>query len=230
MLPSGQSSRADNIRQVRHGADGIATINGKPLYALHANGVEAEVRFIKQPPGDIADMCKLVIKLMGKSFPLDFNKIDFDFYDSKNHADHAKTDSSGDTSTISVGLQTDIDGKKGSTMHGMMAFFILHEVFLHALPDLRTATCRADPTTADQDHHIILSPPNETNALHRAIKTVLPGIPNAMKQGFLAAYLDNVEDQINENPHVDTAAATRWQQSIEAHVNNPGSAFWSAAT
>ncbi|MBW5413579.1 hypothetical protein [Pseudomonas sp. MAG002Y] len=203
-------------------------ISASSLYALHTNGTEAEVRFLRQPPKEVADMCMLIINVIGKSFPQDFNKIDFDFYDREGDMDRGVTNSNGNRSRISIGLIASEDWNQDFEMHAMIAFTVFHEIFLHALPDLRTASYGMNPTTAQQDHDIILIPPNESNLLHQAVKQILPQIPPHIKQYFLDSYVTDIEEEKDRNDHIDVPTTEQWYQLLNSQANDLDSPFWHA--
>lgn len=115
-------------------------------------------------------------------------------------------------------------------MLGMTAFTVFHEIFLHALPDLRAANFGAAKTTEKQDHDIILIPADESNAFHQSVKAVLPGIPVELRQYFVDAYVDDVRLEKERNTGVDAVAAERWYQLLNTHSNDLTSAFWSTRT
>jgi hypothetical protein len=208
---------------------GRPTISSSSLYALHTNGSEAEVRFLRQPPKEVAEMCMLVIKIVGKSFPHGFNKIDFDFYyDREGNMHRGVTNSNGDRSKVSIGLIPNEDWDQDFEMHAMIAFTAFHEIFLHALPDLRTANCGMNPTTMQQDHNIILMPPNESNLLHQAVKKVLPKIPDHLKQYFLDSYVTDVQEEIDRNDRIDLTTTEQWYQQLNSQANDMDSPFWHA--
>ncbi|MBD1599114.1 hypothetical protein [Pseudomonas typographi] len=224
--PAPQSSAAGpSGPAVSHDA-GVPAINDEPLYGVHTHGAEAEVRFLKEPPKEVAQMCKLAIDLIGKSFPPGFNHIDFDFYGRGNNSLRGVTTSDGNRSKVSIGLIPSDDWEDDYEMHGMIAFTAFHEAFLHALPDLRTASRGAPGTTEQQDHDIILMPPDETNALHQAVKAALPSIPEHIKQYFLDAYVDDVGEEKSTNDRADEQATEQWHQQLSAHLNNLDSDFW----
>lgn len=200
----------------------------EPLYGLSANGVKAETRFLTRPPAKLAEICELVLNLVGKSFPEGFNHIDFDFHPRVHGTQRAYTISDGNRSTISIGLILSDDLDNDHELHGKIAYLVFHEIFLHALPDLRTASFGEPSTTEQEDHDIMLVPPDETNALHQAVKAILPGIPENIKQYFLDTYVDDVEVEKSRNDSVDEKAAEAWHQLLDSQLNNVDSAFWSA--
>lgn len=111
---------------------------------------------------------------------------------------------------------------------GKIAYTAFHEIFLHALPDLRAASAGAQSRTEQEDHQIILMPPDETNPLHRAIKTVLPHLPAEIRQYFLDAYVHNVEEQNPRTVGVDDQAAGQWCELLNEHLDDLDSPFWRA--
>lgn len=170
----------------------------------------------------------LIINVIGKSFPQDFNKIDFDFYDREGDMDRGVTNSNGNRSRISIGLIASEDWDQDFEMHAMIAFTVFHEIFLHALPDLRTASYGMNPTTAQQDHDIILIPPNESNLLHQAVKQILPQIPTHIKQYFLDSYVTDIEEEKDRNDHIDVPTTEQWYQILNSQANDLDSPFWHA--
>lgn len=209
---------------------GVATNEGARLYALHNNGVAGLTHFIQRSGshGAVEAMCVLAVNLVGKSFPPGFNRISFDF--------HARVDSvtprgwtqtSRDQAKVSVGVMPDIEWANDLDMHGMIAYTVFHELFLHALPDLRNHYYQRPETTEDQDHWIICSPPNGSNLLHQAIKSVLPHLPVHLKQFFVDAYIGDVmEEQSLMLAGDDKTALMAWGQELDRQSHDLDSAFW----
>ncbi len=205
---------------------GVPTTGDQTLYALSTDGALGEIHFLKRPPEQVADLCRLGIKLIGKSFPLDLNKIDFTFYKRGDNPNRGFTTLEGNRAEISIGLIPDIDWNDDIEMHGMILFTVFHEAFLHALPDLRTASSGAERTTEQQDHDVILIPADNKNLLHRAVKQALPEVPEHLQQYFLDAYVSDVEGEIFRNDHIDEQASERWYDLLDSNLANINSPFW----
>ncbi|WP_128178768.1 hypothetical protein [[Pantoea] beijingensis] len=207
-------------------------LNGQPIYALHNQGVDGLVSFRQFPPNAVEQMCMLAMSLVGRSFPSGFNRVEFDFHSLENSSTpRGVTTSDNDRVKISLGLinATSEEWQDDHEMQGMLAFTTFHELFLHALPDLRAANHGVDTTSEQQDHAIILSPPTEENIYHQTVKSVLPHIPPHIKQYFLDAYLDDVAMEMERtmSGH-DENDIMQWLAVLEKNIEHPNSTFWKA--
>lgn len=198
------------------------------LYALRSDGVQGNVQFLKAPPEPVADLCRLGIELVGRSFPPRLNRVDFTFYTRGDNSDRGFTTLEGNRAEISIALITDIDWNDDIEMQGMILFTVFHEVFLHALPDLRTLASGENCTTEQEDHDVILIPPNNSNPLFCAVKQVLPQMPECLRQYFLDAYVNEVEGEIFRNDRVDKQAVEQWYEVLNSNLTDINSPFWRA--
>ncbi|MFU9138864.1 hypothetical protein [Erwinia tasmaniensis] len=245
ILNGGRAGMLDNNNQplVQHNVDThgppyiaetlFPEINGEPIYSLHNQGTTGMTAFLSRSPAEVENMCGLAVNLVGRSFPPGFNRVDFDFYPRENSSTaRGFTESEGDRTKISIGLVNADPGdwKDDFEMHGMIVFTAFHELFLHALPDLRAASHGVDTTSEQDDHDIILFPPHEGNLFYQAVKSVLPGIPSHIKQYFLDSYLDDIEQEVQRAENApEIEALEQWCDVIKENINRPDNPFWNAS-
>lgn len=74
---------------------------------------------------------------------------------------------------------------------------------------------------------MLLIPPDESNAFHRAVKQVLPHLPSHLQRPFLRFYIADVDETIATGQYRGSAqAANSWRNTLCSWAEHPQSDFW----
>ncbi|WP_155629673.1 hypothetical protein [Burkholderia territorii] len=132
----------------------------------------------------------------------------------------------------------DTDPATRAGRQGRLAATMTHEVFLHARPfldDHARILQGQQPRQLDetQTHQVMFDPPNNNNEFLRAVRAVLPHLPNdAVRSAFLREYAEDVNNHIlfESQDEQLSEQAFAWHDALEAMCANLDHPFWRGAS
>jgi hypothetical protein len=113
------------------------------------------------------------------------------------------------------------------------AVTLTHELFLHAIGDLKFLDESGPYKTQDEDHALIYTPASNSNAYLQVIRQVLARLPDNrdLKKEFLHEYCRDVSLYVRDDDgNIQDPEVAAWLKQLEQAANDPDDAIWTGNT
>jgi Lhr-like helicase len=187
------------------------------------------VAFDESASDDLKAVVPHVLNGLKLNFPNGYSNLEIK--SSTSETDHGSTITSRrGTATIDVPQASEAENESPVDRQGKYAQTFLHELFLHAAPDLQAHGEGRSPTSQDMQHRSMYDPANDNNRFLHAVRGVLRELPDDnMRLSFLGAYVEDVNDRFEDaggsNPTVES-----WIETLMDAATNLDHSMWNLHT
>jgi hypothetical protein len=159
-----------------------------------AAGTQANLEFDDNAPHELKAIAPLIVGGLGKRFPQQYNTVRIVTSDNSLKDDAgAETSVSKQSKSATIKITKIPNGESANEKQAKYALTLVHEMYLHAIPDLiAVSQNKAVPSELEQ-HRTMFTPGTiKDNSYYHAIMSVHKILPKPIQDKFLNEYLKEV--------------------------------------